>query len=105
MCHLVLELTQAEVRHIDAYGLHHLLYMSNITHNRGLLTVLVERWHSEHNTFHLPTGEIGVTLKDVYKILHIPVTGELVQYDFQDHGGIEACIAILGDENISKGEI
>lgn len=82
MRHLVPELTQYEIRHIDAYGLRHLLYMPDITHNGGLLTALAKRWHSEYNIFHLPTGEISVTLEDVYMILHIPVTGELVQYDF-----------------------
>lgn len=82
MRHLVPELSQVEVRCIDACGLCHLLYMASITHNRGLLTTLVERWHSELNTFHLPTGEIGVTLEDVYRILCIPITGELVQYDY-----------------------
>lgn len=93
------------MRHIDACGLHHLLYMPDITHNMGLLTTLAKRWHSEHNTFHLPMGEISVMLEDVYRILHILVTSELVQYDFQDHGGTEACKDIFGDESIGRGEI
>lgn len=79
---VVPELTQEDVRHIDACRLCHLLYMPDITHNSGLLTTLAERWHSEHNNFRLPTGEINVALEDVYRILHIPVTSELVQYDF-----------------------
>lgn len=76
-----------------------------ITHNRGLLNALAERWNSEHNTFHLPIGEISVsvTLEDVYRILHIPGTGELVQYDYQDLGGTEACRAMFGDERINRG--
>lgn len=105
MCHLVLELTQDEIRQIDACGLHHLLYMPDITHNRGLLTTLLERWHSEHNIFHLPTGEISMTLKDVQRILHILMTGELVQYDYQDLGGTKACRVVFSDEIIDIGEI
>lgn len=66
---------------------------------------LVERWQSEHNTFHLPTGEISVTLEDVYRILHILVTSELVQYDYQDRIGIEACRVMFADESIGRGEI
>lgn len=49
--------------------------------NRGLLTALAERWHSDHNTFHLATGEMTVTPEDVYHILGILVVGELVRYD------------------------
>lgn len=79
--------------------------MFEIMHNKGLLTTLAERWHNEHNTFHLPTGEISVTLEDVYRILHIPVTGELVQYDYQDQVGIEACKVVFADESIGRGEI
>lgn len=82
MRHLVPELSQVEVRHIDACGLRHLLYMPNIIHNRGLLIALAERWHNEHNKFHLPNGEISVTLEDVYKIVCISVIGEFVQYDY-----------------------
>lgn len=65
MRHLVSELTQDEIRHIDACGLCHFLYMPNITHNRDLLTTLAERWHSKYSTFLLPTSEINITLKDV----------------------------------------
>ncbi|GLJ24294.1 hypothetical protein SUGI_0463500 [Cryptomeria japonica] len=47
----------------------------------GLLTTLAERWHSETCTFHLPMGEMIVTLEDVYRILRIPIDGELIPYD------------------------
>lgn len=79
--------------------------MLDITHNRGLLTPLAKRWHSEHNMFHLPIGEISVTVEDVYRILHIYVIGDLVQYDYQDLGGIEVCRAVFGDESIDGREI
>ncbi|XP_059076277.1 protein MAIN-LIKE 1-like [Cryptomeria japonica] len=105
MCHLVSELSQDAVRHIDACSLRHLLYMPDIMHNRGLLTTLAERWHNEYNTFHLPTGEISITLEDVYRILHIHFTGELVQYDYHDLRSIEACKEVFGDESIDGGEI
>lgn len=79
--------------------------MPKITHNRGLLTELAKRWHSEHNTFHLPSSEISVTLEDVYRILHILVIGELVQYDFEDRIGTKACRAVFADDIIGRGGI
>ncbi|GLJ17130.1 hypothetical protein SUGI_0296410 [Cryptomeria japonica] len=53
-------------------GLRHVLYVPEFRANMGLLTALVERWHSETCTFHLPMGEMIVTLEDVYRILQIP---------------------------------
>ncbi|XP_059064143.1 uncharacterized protein LOC131056284 [Cryptomeria japonica] len=58
--------------------------------NRTSLTALVERFHNAHNTFHLPTGELIVTPKDVYRILQIPITEELVQYYRHEAGGTTA---------------
>ena len=37
----------------------------------------MERWHSETSTFHLPVGELTITLDDVSSILHLPITGAL----------------------------
>ena len=46
-------------------GLRALIGLPEIGVNRGLLTALAERWHSEHNTFHLLTGEITVMSEDI----------------------------------------
>ncbi|XP_028223535.1 protein MAIN-LIKE 1-like [Glycine soja] len=35
------------------------------------------RWHNETNTFHLPVGELTITLDDVSSLLHLPITGAL----------------------------
>lgn len=51
---------------IDAIIFKWLLCMPHIRVNHRLLTALAKRWHSERNTFHLPTGEVTITLKDVY---------------------------------------
>ncbi|KAL5184221.1 Protein MAIN-LIKE 1 [Glycine soja] len=47
------------------------------TDDRGLLSPLVERWHRETSSFHLPVGELTITLDDVSSLLHLPVVGDL----------------------------
>lgn len=43
--------------------------------NRGFVNALVERWHQETLSFHLPIREITITLDDVSCLLHLPMTG------------------------------
>lgn len=62
-------------------GLYYITYMPEIRANTGLLTTLAERWHPETSSFHLATGEATVTLEDVWHILHIPIHGEMIEYD------------------------
>ncbi|KAL5153902.1 Protein MAIN-LIKE 1 [Glycine soja] len=45
--------------------------------DRGLLSAFVERWHQETSSFHLPVGELTITLDDVSSLLHLPVIGDL----------------------------
>ena len=40
-----------------------------------MVTTLCERWHSETMMFHLPMGEMTVTLEDIYWIFRFPVWG------------------------------
>nr|XP_027188713.1 protein MAIN-LIKE 2-like [Cicer arietinum] len=37
----------------------------------GLISAFVERWHKETISFHLPFGEMTITLNDVATLLHI----------------------------------
>lgn len=69
------------------------------------MTALAERWHSDHNTFHLAISEMTVTPKDVYQILGILVVGELVIYDHTEQGGTEVLRRIFVDERISGYDI
>ncbi|KAH1203723.1 Protein MAINTENANCE OF MERISTEMS [Glycine max] len=51
------------------------------TGDRGLLSMYVERWHRETSSFHLPMGELTITLDDVSSLLHLPVVGDLHAFE------------------------
>lgn len=70
-----------------------------------MLTTLAERWHSNHNTFHIATREMTVTPKDVYRILRIPVVGDIMTYDHIEQGGIDALHQIFHDDHIAGYEM
>jgi len=46
---------------------------------------MAERLHQETSNFHLPVGEMTITLDDVACLLGIPVAGRLIQEDELDH--------------------
>ncbi|XP_006606817.1 protein MAIN-LIKE 1-like [Glycine max] len=58
-------------------GLSPLITCSVDTGDRGLLSSFVERWHRETSSFHLPVGELTITLDNVSSLLHLPVVGDL----------------------------
>ncbi|KAL5161691.1 Protein MAIN-LIKE 1 [Glycine soja] len=62
---------------VAATGLSPLIDCSVITGDPGLISAFVERWHGETSTFHLPVGELTITLDDVSSLLHLPITGAL----------------------------
>eukprot|EP00256_Glycine_max_P058925 XP_014627263.1 protein MAIN-LIKE 2-like [Glycine max] len=50
---------------IAGTGLSPLIRCSVITTDPGLISAFVKRWHRETSTFHLPIGELTITLNDV----------------------------------------
>ena len=62
---------------VDA-GFKALLRVPNIDLDYALIMVLVERWRSETHSFHLPHGEMTITLQDMEVIMGVPVDGLLV---------------------------
>ena len=75
------QLLKLDQQVVDRFGFTYLLQMPQFQVNRGLLIAVVERWHSDHNTFHLLMGEMTVTPEDVHRIFRIPTVGDLVYYD------------------------
>ena len=63
---------------IKALGLEGLLRTPGREIDHGLITALVERWRPETHTFHMPHGEVTITLQDVEVLLGLPVDGDAI---------------------------
>ncbi|KAL5172647.1 Protein MAIN-LIKE 1 [Glycine soja] len=74
-------------------GLSPLIACSIDTGNQGLISSFVERWHRETSSFHLPVGEISITLDDITTLLHLPIVGAL--HDFQPLCTDEAVLLLV----------
>ena len=46
--------------------------------DHGLITALMERWQLKTHTFHVPHGEVTITLQDVEVLLELLVVGEAI---------------------------
>ena len=66
---------------VVASGLSPLIACSLDTGDRGLMSAFVEHWHKETNNFHLPIGEVTITLDDVASLLHLPVVGAFHSFE------------------------
>jgi len=49
--------------------------------DHSLICAFVERWHEETSSFHLPFGEMIVTLDDVSYLPHLPIDGMLLSHN------------------------
>ncbi|KAM7474205.1 hypothetical protein LguiB_021448 [Lonicera macranthoides] len=63
---------------VKASGLMNLTEFTYKFIEKTLVSAFIERWHPETNTFHLPFGEMTITLDDVCQILGVPVIGTCV---------------------------
>src|SRR4051812_30481944 len=62
--------------HVRGSELSGLCMTGYTTISTGMQGAFVERWHKETSSFHLPVGEMTITLHDVQCLLHLPV-GEM----------------------------
>ena len=63
-----------------------------------LISALVKRWRLETHTFHLPHGEMLITLEDVEVILGLPIDDEVLVGPtvVEDGDWRQLCIELLG---------
>nr|ABA94827.1 hypothetical protein LOC_Os11g40630 [Oryza sativa Japonica Group] len=57
-------------------GFYQVSQMVGMSVDRFLIGALVERWRPETNTFHLPVGEMTVSLQDVSCLWGLPIQGK-----------------------------
>ena len=74
-------------------GLSPLIACSIDIGDRGFISSFVERWHRETSSFHLPEGEVSITLDDVVSLLHWPIIGTF--HDFQPLRTDEAVVLLV----------
>uniref|UniRef100_A0A2P2IP27 Serine/threonine-protein phosphatase 7 long form homolog n=1 Tax=Rhizophora mucronata TaxID=61149 RepID=A0A2P2IP27_RHIMU len=72
------KLTAKQNELVEKAGFRHFIKIGAFSLDNQLISALVERWRKETNTFHLPVGELTITLNEVGIILGLPVDGEPV---------------------------
>uniref|UniRef100_A0A2N9I654 Aminotransferase-like plant mobile domain-containing protein n=1 Tax=Fagus sylvatica TaxID=28930 RepID=A0A2N9I654_FAGSY len=66
------------IPYLQRAGFYGIVKLGFIKMDWALITALVERWRQETYTFHLPHGEMNITLQDVEVMLGLPVDGEVL---------------------------
>ncbi|XP_019176481.1 PREDICTED: serine/threonine-protein phosphatase 7 long form homolog [Ipomoea nil] len=59
-------------------GFYGISQLTKIQLDHALITALLERWRPEVHAFHMPFGEVGITLQDVEVLFGLKVDGFLV---------------------------
>jgi len=79
-------------------GLHDLVFLGYATVRHALLMTLCERWHPETSTFHMPLGEMTVTLDDVACLMHLHIEGQMLSHPTKmlKHEGVALMVRHLG---------
>ncbi|CAI0446100.1 unnamed protein product, partial [Linum tenue] len=87
---------------VDA-GLSSVLPLAPLTGDPGLITALVERWRPETSTFHMPFGEVTITLENVATLTGLAIDGDAVIVDIPDEDWSAMCLRLLGQAPTDLG--
>jgi len=84
-----------------------LVFLGYATVPHALLMTLCDRWHPETSTFHMPTGEMTVTLDDVACLMHVSIEGRILAHrkKMSRHDGVELLVEHLGVSNSEAEKI
>ncbi|KAF7070405.1 hypothetical protein CFC21_075929 [Triticum aestivum] len=61
---------------LENLGFYQIAMMKKINVDKYLISALVKRWRPETNSFHLPVGEMTVTLQDVSCLWGLSIHGK-----------------------------
>ena len=70
---------------LQRFKLEHVGRLGSIRIDRDLIFAAVERWRRETHSFHMPIGEISITLEDVSGLWGLPINGNAVTGFTDDH--------------------
>jgi len=63
----------------------------------GLILGFVGRWQPETNSFHLPIGDLTISLDDVWSLIHLPIAREFCPNEPLDYEtSIETLMTLVG---------
>ncbi|XP_058783694.1 protein MAIN-LIKE 1-like [Vicia villosa] len=65
---------------VAGFGLGGLCMTGYSTISYDMKGAFAERWHKETSSFHLPIGELTITLHEVTCLLHLPIRGRLLDH-------------------------
>ena len=63
---------------LKRFGLDRVAQLCKVRIDRDLISAAIERWRRETHSFHMPVGEISITLEDVSGLWGLPINGEPV---------------------------
>ncbi|KAJ3689634.1 hypothetical protein LUZ61_018798 [Rhynchospora tenuis] len=98
--HKLLKWDDRYKQYIQDTGLYGIVQIGSIKVDAALISALVERWRQETHTFHLPVGEMTVTLEDVAILLGLPVNGDPITYSSDENWDqwVKDCLGVSPDE-------
>ena len=69
-------------------GLKRLHMVPSIKLDHALIIEFVDRWRPKTHSFHLPHGEMTITLQDVEVIIGMPIEGEAMVGSLKEFGNL-----------------
>ncbi|KAH9294329.1 hypothetical protein KI387_040465, partial [Taxus chinensis] len=73
------DVTDAEWCHLELARLGGFHYYRWVPRDVELMRALMQRWDSQTCTFWFQMGEMTITHEDIYRILRLPITGDLIE--------------------------